>query len=374
MTQTTISPDNNTYTSFLRMGTMTMVQQSSNTQPARILNAGTYTVRYNQLTGYYLEDLALPVMPQKVYGNPQKRVDRILKTFEQRPNGTGVMLSGEKGSGKSLLTMCVATEAISRGYPVLMVNDPFSDDEFKQMIKSIVQPCVIIMDEFEKVYDTEQQQQLLTLLDGAYSSKKLFLFSLNDANVSDFYINRPGRVYYWYRYDGLSQDFIREYCEDVLIDKSAIESVSRLATVNSTINFDMLKAIVEEMNRYNEPLREVLNHLNIRMYNERVSYTCTLSKDGEILGSETMYQSPIGRRSFTIDVSLPQQKDPTTPVSVDDDDDEAYVNISVQFMHTDYQVGLSRTGKHVFTNADGYTVICARDDDQSPDMYSYLEA
>jgi hypothetical protein len=76
--------------------------------------------------------------------------------------------------------------------------------------------------------------------------------------------NRPGRIFYSLDYKGLDQDFILEYCEDELNDKTQADTICRVAQTFSSFNFDMLKAMVEEMNRYNEPAQEVIKMLNVR--------------------------------------------------------------------------------------------------------------
>jgi hypothetical protein len=124
-----------------------------------------------------------------------------------------------------------------------------------------------MFDEFEKVYNTEQQEALLTLLDGIYSTKKLFLLTSNDKwRVDSHMRNRPGRIFYMIDFKGLDEHFIREYCYDNLNNPElkTIETIVNIASVFSAFNFDMLKALIEEMNRYNETPQEALRILNVK--------------------------------------------------------------------------------------------------------------
>jgi len=125
------------------------------------------------------------------------------------------------------------------------------------------------MDEFEKVYKTDggenYQEKILTLFDGVYSSQKLFLLTCNDKHRMDSHMmNRPGRLYYLLEFNGLDESFITEYCEDNLLRKDYIPAVSAAAALFQSFNFDMLKAMVEDMNRYGESPSEVLEYLNVR--------------------------------------------------------------------------------------------------------------
>jgi hypothetical protein len=78
--------------------------------------------------------------------------------------------------------------------------------------------------------------------------------------------NRPGRIFYMLEFKGLDQEFIREYCTDNLRDASLknIDQICQTAGLFSQFNFDMLKALVEEMNRYNETPREAMKMLNAK--------------------------------------------------------------------------------------------------------------
>lgn len=224
-----------------------------------------YTVKQNPMTKeYYLEPVDDFVMPSKLYGDTTKKAQRILATFKARPLSTGVHLDGVKGSGKTLLAKTLSHMAQKEGVASIVINQPFCGDDFNSFVQSIDVPAIMIFDEFEKVYNWETQNKILTLFDGVYPTKKLFVLTTNDSHsVNNFLKNRPGRIYYSFKFDTLAQEFIKEYCEDNLKDKSQIESILKYTQIFSFFNFDMLAAAVEEMNRYNEPLSEVLNYLNI---------------------------------------------------------------------------------------------------------------
>jgi hypothetical protein len=76
--------------------------------------------------------------------------------------------------------------------------------------------------------------------------------------------NRPGRIYYMLDFKGVDGNFIREYCQDNLNAKEHIERIVNMATMFREFNFDMLKALVEEMNRYNETPQQALSMLNAK--------------------------------------------------------------------------------------------------------------
>lgn len=216
---------------------------------------------------------------KKVYGGLNQKAKRIYNTFTQRDNSTGVILNGEKGSGKTLLARNLSILAAKDGIPTIIITEPWHDDQFKKLIQDIKQPCIILFDEFEKVYHKrETQTDMLTLLDGVYPTKKMFVLTCNDKYAIDSHMrNRPGRAFYMIDFKELEMGFIKEYCEATLNDKSHIESLCNLSLVFDAFNFDMLKAIVEEMNRYNESPQDSMKMLNVKpeYSNDRTEYTVT---------------------------------------------------------------------------------------------------
>lgn len=268
---------------FLKSGGTVRVRDSGAVQAYDDLPAETYTVKFDERAGeFFLEQIENFTLPKKIYGKNVDYSVRILKTFEDRPGSTGVLLSGIKGAGKTLLGKQVAVAARERGYPTIVINKDWNGDEFNSFIQSITTPCVIMFDEFEKIYDYHHQRKVLTLFDGVFPSRKLFIVTTNtDREINEFMQNRPGRIYYNFQFNTLGQDFIKEFLEDRLNDKSQIPGILKYTQVFSFFNFDMLAAAVEEMNRYGESLTDVLEILNIKPENRSTdTYKLEVDIDG----------------------------------------------------------------------------------------------
>ena len=231
------------------------------------LPAGNYTVCQHPMTKeYYLEESEMFSLPSKLYGKVVRHGNRILETFQNRQPDTqvGVFLSGTKGSGKTLLAKYIANVS---DLPVIIVNTPFSDERFMRTIQGIRQPAVVIFDEFEKLYDKDAQESILTLFDGVYTARnKIMVITCNDKySVRDFFHNRPSRLRYAIAFSGLDSEFIQEYCNDRLEDSPKyLEGILGLAAACEEFNFDMLQTLVDELNRYGGELSESVEILNVK--------------------------------------------------------------------------------------------------------------
>jgi hypothetical protein len=259
------------------------------------LPVGTYTVGADMKRGFYLKPITNFEITGKIYGKTTVQADRILNTFMERPDSTGVLLNGEKGSGKTMLAKLISQKASSMGISTLVINSPFHGDSFNTFIQEIDEPCVIVLDEFEKVFDEKEQEATLTLLDGVYPTKKLFILTVNDKyKVNSHMRNRPGRIFYMLDFKGLDAGFIEEYCNDNLNNKSYIQQVCRLTLLFDSFNFDMLKALVEEMNRYNESPNLAMEMLNAKPHDAgTVKHNVEIFLKGKKIDSKYVWPSQI---------------------------------------------------------------------------------
>lgn len=346
---------------FIRNGNTYRVAAEEAMDLHQTLPVGNYTINKDMFENLFLEMVDGFEAPSKLYGDTLKTADRILNTFDSRTVSTGVMLNGEKGSGKTLLAKMLSIKGAQQGIPTIIINQPWTGDKFNKFMQDIEQPCIVLFDEFEKVYDSDDQEAALTLLDGVFPSKKLFIITCNDKwRINEHMRNRPGRVFYMIDYKGLESDFIREYCNDCLVNKTHTERVVEIAALFEQFNFDMLKALIEEMNRYDEPPQQALKMLNVKAeYNNNSRFDVQLWVGGreivgDFLSDSTWHGNPLNA-VFSIEWD-PEPKG---------DADYQYVRFNPSHIkHVD-----ADKGKFEYVNETGDRVILTR---QQTTNYNYL--
>lgn len=236
------------------------------------LPSGIYEVCFSKMTGFWLErDEELEITEDKVYGIHEKKIDKVLGSFKLFNRNMGVILSGDKGIGKSLFAKMLCIKGNEEyDYPIILVNKYIPG--ISNFIDSIQQECIVLFDEFDKTFagndEYKPQNEMLPLFDGLSNGKKLFIITCNYLHKIDkCLLNRPGRFHYHFRFEYPNAEEIREYLEDKLRKEyyDQIDEVVRF-TYTTALNYDCLRAIAFELNQ-GESFKDAINDLNIINYN-----------------------------------------------------------------------------------------------------------
>lgn len=252
------------------------------------LPAQTYKVGFGQFTGFFLEKQHdLEIKEDKIYGVHEEKANKVLNRFDKCRKNLGVILSGDKGIGKSLFARLLAQKAIQNNIPVILVDSFIPGiDDFLNEIKNEV---LVLFDEFDKTFaksrDDDPQSKMLSLFDGTSSGKKLFVVTCNRYDdLNEYLINRPGRFHFHFRFDYPNADEVRSYLKDKLEGKYHSE-INKVVSFSRKIklNYDCLSAIALELNE-GEVFEEAIKDLNIINTSERQNaYNITLFTEEGII-------------------------------------------------------------------------------------------
>jgi hypothetical protein len=248
------------------------------------LPAQSYQVCFNKQEGFFLDKYADIEINEKIYGIHQKKVEKVLHSFEKFNRNLGVILSGDKGIGKSLFSKLLSKQAIDSGYPLIIVNTYYPG--IADYLNEIDQEVIVLFDEFDKTFadrgEPSPQAEMLTLFDGISMGKKLFIVTCNSlSTLNSYLINRPGRFHYHFRFDYPSEEAITEYLMDKL-PESAQEEIKKVVEFSYRVklNYDCLRAIAFELSN-GEKFEDAIKDLNIIDVGQEQSCNITLYfKDG----------------------------------------------------------------------------------------------
>lgn len=250
-------------------------------QTYKQLPANTYKVCFSPMAGFSLKLHSDLNVCERIYGNTPNKVKKVLTTFKKFNRNMGIILSGEKGSGKSVFARLLAEQGKELNLPLIIVDEAFNG--IADFLESITQECIVLFDEFEKNFncddEEDKQDKLLSLFDGIDNGKKLYVLTCNRIEaINDYYLNRPGRFHYHFTFGVPTTEEIKEYLENNL-NETAISNIPDILRLSAFANFtyDVLRAIVFELNNGYD-LSETIQDLNIeRIQRIRIRTTITLT-------------------------------------------------------------------------------------------------
>lgn len=271
----------------------------------------TYAVRFAKLSGFYLEEYAdITVNEEKIYGGQLEKAQKVIESYQRFDRNLGVILSGDKGIGKSLFARLLSMRAVRHGIPVLVVDRYIPG--IAAYLQGVEQRVMLLFDEFDKTFgavnppegEQEPQTEMLGLFDGISQGKKLFVITCNEIrHLNDCIINRPGRFHYHFRFDYPSEGEIREY----LMDKLQQEYYGEINNIvefsrKVDLNYDCLRAIALEVNngeKFNTAIQD-LNILNLAQdkYDLAVHF-----KNGKVIGAQEVEIDFFSQSEKTVNIS-----------------------------------------------------------------------
>lgn len=202
--------------------------------------------------------------PKKYYQSDKdkKLIKRAITTFNNTDKlTTGVLLSGLKGSGKTLMMKKLAKES---GLPIVVVDKNVYPEDIEGFFAQLTIDVCVLFDEIDKYWNT---RYLLGFLDGVKPTcKKLVVATCNDEKEIDSYLNdRCSRIRYKKTFKGLTKDTVGGIINDIIDNKDKADAAAEYICSNmETVSHDNVIIFGEEIkNNPDDSFDEIMEFLNI---------------------------------------------------------------------------------------------------------------
>lgn len=231
-----------------------------------LINGKVYNLKWDRCNGMsYFEEDGLLSLPAKVYTTKSDDVFiKRVNTYFQKTSklSTGVMLSGIKGTGKTVMAKVIAKNS---NLPIIVVDEDYPTGRINDFFRKFKTPVTIIFDEVDKHWDTED---LLGWLDGVQTNaKKLVLFTCNNEDrVNDYLKDRCSRVRYIRHFEANDNArFLREILRDKGIAEDKIKDTYTFIVNNfGLLSIDNILSFIDEKLLFPElSNEEIFNDINI---------------------------------------------------------------------------------------------------------------
>lgn len=218
---------------------------------------------------YYLNDITANyeqgrIIDAGIFKTIRSKIDKFFEPemYQARKtmglkNKIGMIFNGKPGTGKTFLAGQIASELAKKIDAVaIVVTDKIKLDGFVDMIRKHDpdRQIIIILDEFEKVYDMSYiSSDLLGFLDGSKSKENVItLATVNSTGrMPDVLTNRPGRFEEIYEFSINDDDVLRGMVESVLpqeyLDVLDIEAIVKEVKSNKIHAMDKLVLLIRDL-------------------------------------------------------------------------------------------------------------------------------
>lgn len=254
---------------FLKVGNKIMCKPVTDGLDYELESGTVYTIDIDR----YTDEIEFKIAPQlqmpfTLYSTETdtKFINKVLNYYKSTTDSTvGVMLSGLKGSGKTVMMKQIALQS---KLPIILIDKSFHPSQLVKLFNLIsnTEVCVL-MDEVDKLGDDYDDNYLLRILDGINSSgKKLMIFTCNDEEgINEYLVDRCSRIRYWRRFDYMQPSMISNILTDKLKDKDEVNVLTDFIVNNfDCISFDNVVSFVTEVNNNpDDTFEELFEDMNL---------------------------------------------------------------------------------------------------------------
>lgn len=228
-----------------------------------------YTLKYSWDDGMYLEisDNTF-VLPDKVFKtiSDEKFISKVLNYHKSSNRSTtGVLLTGLKGSGKTVMSKLIAQAC---DLPIIVVSSNCPTKYLTSFFsKSPNTEVCIVFDEIDKNKEHWNTEDLLGFMDGITNTgKKLCILTCNSSSMlNDYIMDRCSRIRYVRKFDAMSKESIKSIVSK-FTDKDVDQLTDFIHDRFEVISFDNIISFLEEVNtNVEDAYEDIIADLNISL-------------------------------------------------------------------------------------------------------------